>query len=117
MASKLTIALDAMGGDHGPRVVVPAALQFLRSNHETNLVLVGKEDEIADYLPPGGHDSRVRIHQASQTVGMDESPSKALRGKKDSSMRVAIDLVKQGEAHACVSAGNTGALWRPLVSC
>lgn len=110
MASKLTIALDAMGGDHGPRVVVPAAVEFLRANHATNLILVGMEDAIAEHLRPGDRSARLRIHHASQTVGMDESPSKALRGKKDSSMRVAIDLVKQGQANACVSAGNTGAL-------
>ena len=110
MASNLTIALDAMGGDHGPRVVVSAALQFLRSNHETNLILVGKEDVIAEHLQPGDLSDRLRVHHASQAVAMDDSPSRALRGKKDSSMRVAIDLVKQGRANACVSAGNTGAL-------
>ncbi len=110
MANKLTIALDAMGGDHGPCVVVPAALQFLRANHESDLILVGKEEAIAAHLQPSDLGPRLRIHHASQAVEMDEPPSKALRGKKDSSMRVAIDLVKKGEANACVSAGNTGAL-------
>jgi len=106
----VTIALDAMGGDHGLDSVVPAALEYLRRDPDVILVLVGREEKIRSHL--GGSDlgARLRIHHASQEVGMDELPSKALRGKKDSSMRVAIDLVKQGEADACVSAGNTGAL-------
>lgn len=99
-----------MGGDHGPSVIVPAALGFLRRNPDCALVLVGLEEEINRYLPAGGLPERLRVHHASQTVEMDELPSSALRGKKDSSMRVAIDLVKTGEADACVSAGNTGAL-------
>jgi glycerol-3-phosphate acyltransferase PlsX len=110
MSDHLTIALDAMGGDHGPGVVVPAALTFLKRSQDVHLILVGLEDEIARHLGSAKSDGRLRIHHASQTVAMDEAPSKALRGKKDSSMRVAIDLVKSGEANACVSAGNTGAL-------
>ncbi|MCB1801486.1 MAG: phosphate acyltransferase PlsX [Gammaproteobacteria bacterium] len=98
-----------MGGDHGASVVVPAALGFLRKDKDCELILVGREEAIREHLP-GGLPDRLRIHPASQEVGMDELPSRALRGKKDSSMRVAIDLVKQGEADACVSAGNTGAL-------
>ncbi len=104
-----TIALDAMGGDDGVRVVVPAALRYLRMADDVELILVGREAEIAAELD-GFSDPRLRVQHASQVVGMDEAPSKALRGKKDSSMRVAIDLVKQGVADACVSAGNTGAL-------
>lgn len=101
-----------MGGDHGPHVTVPAALKVLRSTSETNFVLVGLRDAIEAELrkcnaEPG---TRLRVHHASEVVAMDESPALALRNKKDSSMRVAIDLVKSGEAHACVSAGNTGAL-------
>lgn len=111
MSSSITLALDAMGGDHGPSVVVPAALNFLRANSDCSLILVGQEDAVREHLPEGALDSgRLRIHPASQVVAMDELPSSALRGKKDSSMRVAIDLVKAGEADACVSAGNTGAL-------
>ena len=111
MAPRLTIALDAMGGDHGPSVVVPAALGFLKNNGNVDLILVGREEAVAEHLPKGGdRHPHLRIHHASQEVGMDELPSKALRLKKDSSMRVAIDLVKAGEADACVSAGNTGAL-------
>ena len=99
-----------MGGDHGPRVVVPAALGFLKKDQDCRLILVGREDAIREYLPQSGLPARLSIRHASQEVAMDELPSRALRGKKDSSMRVAIDLVKQGEAGACVSAGNTGAL-------
>lgn len=107
----ITIAIDAMGGDHGPKVTVPAAIAYLRKNPNDTIVLVGLEDAIRAELGtlnlPG---SQLRIHTASEVVGMDESPQLALRGKKDSSMRVAINLVKNGEAGACVSAGNTGAL-------
>jgi glycerol-3-phosphate acyltransferase PlsX len=110
LTERLTIALDAMGGDHGPRVVVPAALQYLRHTTATDLILVGKEEQIAPLLDGSDVGGRLRVRHATQEVGMDELPSKALRGKKDSSMRVALDLVKSGEAHACVSAGNTGAL-------
>lgn len=98
-----------MGGDVGPDVVVPAALRYLSHTREIDLILVGDQERIRDRLGPDGS-GRVRVRHASETVAMDESPSKALRTKKDSSMRVAIDLVKAGEAHACVSAGNTGAL-------
>lgn len=108
----VTISLDAMGGDHGPDVVVPAALNILERHKDVNLVLVGDQDVVKGYLKAIGHrnDSRLMVHHASQTVEMDEPPSQALRLKKDSSMRVAINLVKTGEADACVSAGNTGAL-------
>ncbi|WP_018952401.1 phosphate acyltransferase PlsX [Thioalkalivibrio sulfidiphilus] len=112
MSGLFTIALDAMGGDHGPGVVVPAAVGALGKYPDIELVLVGDESmlgaEIARH--PGQSSERLRIHHASQVVGMDEPPAQALRNKKDSSMRVAINLVKDGKAHACVSAGNTGAL-------
>ena len=104
-----TIALDVMGGDHGPQVVVPAALRFHADNPHVTLILVGQPEQIAPHLGAVSHE-RLRVHPATQTVAMDESPAKALRNKKDSSMRVAIDLVKSGAADACVSAGNTGAL-------
>jgi glycerol-3-phosphate acyltransferase PlsX len=110
MAESITIALDAMGGDHGPEVIVPAAMDFLTSDSDTRLVLVGQEAALQPHLAGKDFGERLRIHPASQVVGMDEPPSKALRGKKDSSMRVSIDLVKDGVAHAAVSAGNTGAL-------
>ena len=113
MSKVLTIALDVMGGDHGPAVVVPAALRFLKKRREGfKLLLVGDQDVIEKELARLGAtgNSRLEIQHASQTVQMDELPSHALRFKKDSSMRVAIDMVKQGRAQACVSAGNTGAL-------
>ncbi|MBK1722013.1 phosphate acyltransferase PlsX [Thiocystis violacea] len=109
MKQRCTIALDAMGGDHGPEVVVPAALRYLAENPHADLILVGNEARIESLIGNASRE-RLRIRPTTQEVAMDESPSKALRGKKDSSMRVAIDLVKDGEAQACVSAGNTGAL-------
>jgi phosphate acyltransferase len=110
MSKPVTISLDAMGGDFGADVVVPAALEYLKRDKATNLILVGREELLREKLGSHPFGDRLRIHHASETVGMDELPSRALRNKKDSSMRVAIDLVKSGEADACVSAGNTGAL-------
>lgn len=111
--TQMTIALDGMGGDIGPDVVVPAALQVLKATDAAvRLILVGQEDVLSAQLAKlkaKGHPGIV-IRHASQLVSMDESPAQALRVKKDSSMRVAINLVKQGDADACVSAGNTGAL-------
>ncbi|MCK9260081.1 MAG: phosphate acyltransferase PlsX [Azoarcus sp.] len=108
----VTVAIDCMGGDHGPVVTVPAALSFLRSHPAVNAILVGREDVLAPLLGDAlaGLGSRVRVHHASEVVGMDEPPAIAMRNKKDSSMRVAVDLVKAGEAAAAISAGNTGAL-------
>lgn len=108
----VTIAIDAMGGDHGAHVTIPAAVEYLQQHPNDTIVLVGLPDAIEAELQAlkvaaGPH---LRIHAASEVVGMDESPQLVLRGKKDSSMRVAINLVKNGEASACVSAGNTGAL-------
>jgi glycerol-3-phosphate acyltransferase PlsX len=108
----MRIALDAMGGDHGPATVVPAAVAALRRHPDLHLILVGKEQALEQALASynGVRSDRLAIRHSSQEVGMDEAPSQALRTKKDSSMRVAIDLVKGGAADACVSAGNTGAL-------
>lgn len=97
-----------MGGDHGPQVTVPAALDFLRENPDARMILVGRQEDIRPHL--AGEDSRISIHDAREVVGMDEPPANALRSKKDSSMRQAINLVKEGRAAACISAGNTGAL-------
>ncbi len=107
-----TIALDAMGGDHGPRVTVGAAKLALEQIPDIRLVLVGDRAQLEKAIARRqlGDDSRISIHHASEVVGMDELPAVALKKKKDSSMRVAIDLVKAGEVQACVSAGNTGAL-------
>jgi glycerol-3-phosphate acyltransferase PlsX len=98
-----------MGGDHGPSVTIPAALEFLSLHSDANVVFVGPKVEIEARLAraPAG---RTRIVHASEVVAMDEAPAQALRAKKHSSMRLAIDLVKSGEAQAAVSAGNTGAL-------
>jgi len=112
MSSGVTIALDAMGGDFGPDVIVPSALRAIAEDEDLTIILVGDETVLNTALAQvkaTGND-RLMIHHASQAVGMDEVPSNALRNKKDSSMRVAIDLVKSGVAGACVSAGNTGAL-------
>ncbi|MEY4685307.1 MAG: hypothetical protein RLZ25_1766 [Pseudomonadota bacterium] len=112
MSPKLTIAVDAMGGDHGPRVTVPAALDSAAKYPNLNLILVGNEASLRETLAgrEKAYGDRIQIVHASEVVEMHESPSKALRGKKDSSMRVSINLVKDGQADACVSAGNTGAL-------
>lgn len=112
MPSVYTVALDAMGGDFGPDVVVPAALNALGHHDDLALILVGDETALRARLDAvkAAPVDRLRIHHASQVVEMGEPPAQALRNKKDSSMRVAINLVKAGEADACVSAGNTGAL-------
>ena len=101
-----------MGGDHGPRVVVPAALEVAAEFPDFDLILVGSEPAIADALKraSASPDGRISVRHASQSVAMDDLPSQVLRSKRDSSMRVALDLVRGGEADACVSAGNTGAL-------
>ncbi|MDP2155396.1 MAG: phosphate acyltransferase PlsX [Sulfuricella sp.] len=108
----ITVAIDAMGGDHGPHVTVPAALAYLNRDAEVNIVLVGLAGVIEAELQSlrASVSPRLRIHHASEVVTMDDPPALSLRNKKDSSMRVAINLVKTGEANACVSAGNTGAL-------
>ncbi|MDR1936122.1 MAG: phosphate acyltransferase PlsX [Candidatus Accumulibacter sp.] len=105
----VTVAIDCMGGDHGPEVTVRAALEFVRRHDDVRAILVGIEEKIRPFLG-GADEPRLPIRQASEVVAMDESPALAIRAKKDSSMRVALDLVKDGEADACVSAGNTGAL-------
>ncbi|HEC18442.1 MAG TPA: phosphate acyltransferase PlsX [Gammaproteobacteria bacterium] len=112
MKHAFAIALDAMGGDHGPSVVVPAALQVLSETPQLHIVLVGDEQVLQSELDSHRQSlsDRLSIQHASQQVAMDEKPSVALRTKKDSSMRVAINLVKEGRVQACVSAGNTGAL-------
>jgi glycerol-3-phosphate acyltransferase PlsX len=100
-----------MGGDFGPSVTVPAAVDVVGQFPEVELILVGLKEQLEPALRKVGYNgSRVRIHHASQVVEMDEPAAQALRGKKDSSLRVSINLVHSGEAQGCVSAGNTGAL-------
>jgi glycerol-3-phosphate acyltransferase PlsX len=108
----VTLAIDAMGGDHGTTVTIPAAVEYLKQFPSDTIILVGIPDAVESELRALGVKAGVhlRIHAASEVVGMDEQPQSALRGKKDSSMRVGINLVKSGEASACISAGNTGAL-------
>lgn len=107
----LTLAVDCMGGDHGPAVIVPAVFDFLRRDTNAAAILVGREDAIKPSLSAGADlAGRWSLRHAGEVVGMDEPVATALRNKKDSSMRVVADLVKEGQADAAVSAGNTGAL-------
>ena len=111
-STDIVIAVDCMGGDHGPRVTVPAALAFQRRHPETVMILVGQREALEAALRAANASvgARLQLRPATEVVDMDEPPAQALRYKKDSSMRVAVNLVKSGAAHACVSAGNTGAL-------
>ncbi|MDX1351499.1 MAG: phosphate acyltransferase PlsX [Thiomicrorhabdus sp.] len=107
----ITIAIDAMGGDHGLSVTVPASIDALNTYSDIQIVLVGQQSLIEAELTKHQYDaSRITIQHAEQVVEMDDLPSKALRNKRQSSMRIALNLVKDDEAQACVSAGNTGAL-------
>jgi len=112
MRMEVKVAIDCMGGDHGAHVTVPAALNVARGDPDASFILVGMQDAIERELRRHGAapDLRMSVRHASQVVEMNEAPAAAMRGKKDSSMRVAVNLVEQGEAAACVSAGNTGAL-------
>lgn len=105
----ITIAVDCMGGDHGPAVTLPACAAFLSSHPDVRLLLVGRPDALKN-LPSGMDASRCSVVPASEVVSMDDPVEVAMRRKKDSSMRVAIAQVKDGAAQAAVSAGNTGAL-------
>jgi glycerol-3-phosphate acyltransferase PlsX len=108
----VTLAIDCMGGDHGPSVTVPASLEFLRRDRDCSVILVGLEDVIRPLLGGAADEfgKRLKLRHASEIVAMDEAVASALRGKKDSSMRVVANLVHSGEAQAALSAGNTGAL-------
>lgn len=112
MSAAIRIAIDCMSGDNGLESVVPAAISFLKEHNDTALILVGDEARIQSELQ--NHNAAIsenlKIQHATQVVEMDEPPALALRGKKDSSMRVAINLVKSNDADAAVSSGNTGAL-------
>jgi glycerol-3-phosphate acyltransferase PlsX len=106
------IAIDAMGGDFGPRSIVQASIACLLATPSLHLTLVGQAPLLEELIArhPGVDRSRLRVVHAGEVITMDERPSLALRGKPDSSMRVGLQLVAEGKAHACVSAGNTGAL-------
>ena len=106
------IAIDAMGGDFGPHLIVPACIASLVEFPSLHLVLVGQAPVLEELiaLHPGVDRARLQVEHASEVIGMDERPTHALRGKPDASMRVMLELVRSGRAKACVSAGNTGAL-------
>src|SRR6201990_164625 len=110
MTVKLTI--DCMGGDHGPSVTVPAAVNFVRSHPDAQLMLVGIDSAIRAQLKKlkAVNEPALTVVPASEIVAMDDPVEVALRKKKDSSMRVALNRVKEDDAQACISAGNTGAL-------
>lgn len=110
--TNLTLALDAMGGDFGPRITVPATLQALRLNPLLKVILVGDQVQIGQYLAPAepAIKRRIEIKHTTEVVTMSDRPVHALRNRKQSSMRLAIELVRDGTAQACLSAGNTGAL-------
>lgn len=110
--SASVVAIDAMGGDFGPRCIVPACLSAMAENPSLELILVGQAPVLEDILSrqSGVDRARLRVEHASEIIAMDERPAQALRNKPDSSMRQALELVRQGRAQACVSAGNTGAL-------
>ena len=110
MTAGLTVAVDAMSGDHGAAVAVPAALDVLASTPDLRLIIVGRSEVVRPLLGAALDDDRCRFVEATEVVAMDERPQDALRRKKNSSMRIAINLVEKGQASACVSAGNTGAL-------
>lgn len=109
-AADFTIALDAMSGDLGPGVVAAAAKQALERHAGLSVVLVGDRNALQPLIDGREPDSRLSVYHADEVVTMNDAPVDALRRKKKSSMRIAVDLVKSGEAQACVSAGNTGAL-------
>lgn len=108
----LTIALDAMGGDFGPHVTIPAAINILKKYKNISIYLVGNETEITPLLQNTSTSikSRYTIIPSLDDIPMDLAPALALRNFKQSSMRMALNLVREGKAQACVSAGNTGAL-------
>ena len=108
----ITLSIDVMSGDHGLKSTIPAALEVVKKNQDVHLILVGDSDAIQACLDESGAQSsnRLSVHHASEVVNMTDSLTDAMRKKRDSSMRVAINLVKAKEADACVSAGNTGAL-------
>ncbi|MDH5518812.1 MAG: phosphate acyltransferase PlsX [Gammaproteobacteria bacterium] len=112
MSDKPIIAIDAMGGDFGPDVVIPAAVKVLKTNKSLKIILVGDQQLLETYITSLDRSvsDRLTIHHASEKVEMHDAPSMALRKKKDSSMRVAINLLHDKKADAVVSAGNTGAL-------
>ena len=112
MSDKPVISIDAMGGDFGPDIIIPAVIKVLETHKNLDIILVGDQQVLEGTLSKfnSSNHNQIKIHHASEKVEMDDAPAMALRKKKDSSMRVAINLVKDNQADAIVSAGNTGAL-------
>ncbi|KZN68698.1 phosphate acyltransferase PlsX [Pseudoalteromonas luteoviolacea] len=112
MLTNLTIALDMMGGDYGPRSSIPAAILAVQKYPNLTLLLCGNEDVLRQALQKENHleHPRLIVKHCEQVVTNNCEPAHALRNKRNSSMRIALDLVKAGQAQACVSSGNTGAL-------
>lgn len=111
MSANINIALDAMGGDNAPLEIVKGAVEAIKSDKRINIILVGKENEINEELKKYNYEKdRIEILDANEIIGFDESPVKAIRKKKDSSIVKGLNLVKEGKAEAFVSAGSTGAL-------
>ncbi|TCK09040.1 phosphate acyltransferase PlsX [Marinobacterium mangrovicola] len=112
MTASYCISVDAMGGDFGPRVTVSAACDALKRHPQLRIILVGRTDDLTPYLSRyrGKHLQRLELFHAQDIVSMEEKPSLALRNRRDSSMWKALQLVEEGRADACISAGNTGAL-------
>ncbi|MDR7341946.1 glycerol-3-phosphate acyltransferase PlsX [Pantoea alhagi] len=110
--TRLTLAIDAMGGDFGPCVTVPAALQALALHSQLQLLLIGDSAAITPLLAKADSavKRRLQVIPAESVIASDAKPSQAIRQSRGSSMRIALELVKEGKAQACVSAGNTGAL-------
>jgi phosphate acyltransferase len=110
----IRVAIDAMGGDHGLVVTIPAAVEFLERNPGASVLLVGQAPRIEAALGQQSAfprlQSRIQIRHTDEVVAMDDPPAVALKGKRRSSMRLALEAVSDGEAQAAVSAGNTGAL-------
>jgi glycerol-3-phosphate acyltransferase PlsX len=108
----IVLSVDVMGGDHGINVTIPACIKFLQRNVNVHLILVGDRDSIYQKIGSelSNYSDRFDVVHTTQMVEMDEPPQSAMRNKKDSSMRIAINQIKEGKSHAIVSAGNTGAL-------
>jgi glycerol-3-phosphate acyltransferase PlsX len=111
--NNLTIALDVMGGDKGPLITIPAAITAVKNNSHLHLILCGDERVISEILSKNDflEHSQLSIYPTTEVVEMDDKPIVALRNRKNSSMRKSLDLVHNNQAQACVSAGNTGALF------
>ena len=107
MSSKITIALDAMGGDNAPSEICKGAYEACKQYDDIEIVLTGDTERIKSCLTP--HE-RIHIEHATQIIDPDEHPANAIRKKKDSSLRVAMEMVRRGDAQGCISAGSTGAI-------